>query len=329
MKRFQNILFARNAEHNQKAMVRALALAKRNQARLSFLETPEEISDVSVFGLPNETVNRLKQAALKHSRQDLEELEQLQGDRGSVQIEFQVVEGIRFLTIIREVLRGDYDLVIKAAEGHEGFISSLFSTTDMHLLRKCPCPLWLMKTDGPETIKQIVAAVDFDLPDVEGANEALNQQIVEMAISLAHVEGAELQVVHAWQSMNDLPFYGLQSDMAAGMTVLIDTEDCLEEVKVSRERSLSMLMHSVRDKVGPELFDAVKPVAYAIRGGAEDVITEQVRSDNVDLLVMGTMGRVGIPGFFIGNTAESILNQIDCSVLAVKPAGFKSPVTLE
>jgi nucleotide-binding universal stress UspA family protein len=47
---------------------------------------------------------------------------------------------------------------------------------------------------------------------------------------------------------------------------------------------------------------------------------------NVDLVVMGTVARAGIPGFFMGNTAESILNQIDCSVLTVKPPGFVSPV---
>jgi nucleotide-binding universal stress UspA family protein len=40
------------------------------------------------------------------------------------------------------------------------------------------------------------------------------------------------------------------------------------------------------------------------------------------------VGRVGIPGFFMGNTAEEILDQIDCSVLAIKPPGFESPVSL-
>jgi len=30
----------------------------------------------------------------------------------------------------------------------------------------------------------------------------------------------------------------------------------------------------------------------------------------------------------IGNTAESILDQMDCSVIAVKPPGFVTPVKL-
>jgi len=32
-------------------------------------------------------------------------------------------------------------------------------------------------------------------------------------------------------------------------------------------------------------------------------------------------------GHLIGNTAEKILHQVDCSVLTVKPDGFVSPVT--
>lgn len=47
------------------------------------------------------------------------------------------------------------------------------------------------------------------------------------------------------------------------------------------------------------------------------------------LVVMGTAARTGIPGFIMGNTAETILNRPDCSVLAVKPPGFVTPVTVE
>lgn len=332
MKRFRNILFARNIRHNEIAFAHAIALSRDNKAHLSFLETPEEISDISVFGLPNEAIDQLKQDALEHSRQDLVQFVELQRegiDTDDIPVEFRVVQGVRFLTIIHEVLRGGHDLVIKCTEGDGGVLSRLFSTTDMHLLRKCPCPLWLVNPQGSKTIKRIVAAVDFDLFGVAGVNDALNRQIMEMAISLAHSEGAKLHVVHAWQSMNDTPFNGLQPDMAAGMSVFIETEDCIDEVQEARERSISQLMDVVRDEVGAEIFDAVKPITHAIRGKASEVIIMQTEVFDADLLVMGTIGRIGLSGFFIGNTAESILNQVNCSVLAIKPAGFKSPVTLE
>ena len=47
-----------------------------------------------------------------------------------------------------------------------------------------------------------------------------------------------------------------------------------------------------------------------------------------DLVVIGTVGRTGIPGLIIGNTAENVLQTTSASVLAVKPSGFVSPVTL-
>jgi nucleotide-binding universal stress UspA family protein len=68
---------------------------------------------------------------------------------------------------------------------------------------------------------------------------------------------------------------------------------------------------------------------HVLQGWADQVIPDFAKQHQVDLIVMGTVCRTGIPGFFIGNTAEKILNRINCSVLAVKPEGFISPVELD
>jgi len=44
---------------------------------------------------------------------------------------------------------------------------------------------------------------------------------------------------------------------------------------------------------------------------------------------MGTVCRTGVAGFFIGNTAEDVLNQVESSVLTVKPDGFVTPIELD
>ncbi|NMT50792.1 universal stress protein, partial [Vibrio parahaemolyticus] len=51
-----------------------------------------------------------------------------------------------------------------------------------------------------------------------------------------------------------------------------------------------------------------------------------VESIEVDVLVMGTLARTGISGYVIGNTAENILQSINCSLVALKPDGFVSPI---
>jgi len=44
------------------------------------------------------------------------------------------------------------------------------------------------------------------------------------------------------------------------------------------------------------------------------------------LVVIGTVGRSGVPGLLIGNTAEKVLSTVDCSVLTLKPEGFETPI---
>ena len=48
-----------------------------------------------------------------------------------------------------------------------------------------------------------------------------------------------------------------------------------------------------------------------------------------DLIVVGSVGRAGGPGFSTGNTAEEVLQTAVAPVLGVKPAGFSfaRPVT--
>jgi len=76
--------------------------------------------------------------------------------------------------------------------------------------------------------------------------------------------------------------------------------------------------------------DGITPQIHLPRNdSAATVIVELAKKQSIDLLVMGTVCRTGLPGFFIGNTAEKVLSEVNCSVLTVKPEGFVTPVTLE
>ena len=59
------------------------------------------------------------------------------------------------------------------------------------------------------------------------------------------------------------------------------------------------------------------PITILMEGEAQEKIPEYVKDNDIDLIVMGTVCRTGIPGYFIGNTAESILSEVSCSVLTV------------
>ena len=74
---------------------------------------------------------------------------------------------------------------------------------------------------------------------------------------------------------------------------------------------------------------AIEDSLSGAKGFAEEIIPQFVVSQGIDLVVMGTVARTGIAGLLMGNTAERLLQRLVCSVLAVKPEGFVSPISLE
>ncbi|HET6424500.1 MAG TPA: universal stress protein, partial [Planctomycetaceae bacterium] len=55
-------------------------------------------------------------------------------------------------------------------------------------------------------------------------------------------------------------------------------------------------------------------------------IVATAESLSADLIVLGTIGRTGLQGLLVGNTAERVLDHSPCGVLTVKPDGYVSPV---
>jgi nucleotide-binding universal stress UspA family protein len=231
---------------------------------------------------------------------------------GGIDVDTRVLSGVPFIEIIREVLRFGNDIVIKDPDTFVRGGKVTVGSTSMHLLRKCPCPVWLVRKAPENRFERILAAVDPEPGDTE--RNALNRKILELSTSLAAFEECELFIVRAWDSIAE--------EFPAVKSHFDDYETYLERihmVRVKATREFLGQFHGNHDK-----FD----VRY-VMGMPEAVIPEVAEKENVDLVVMGTVARTGIPGLLIGSTAEAVLGQIECSVLAVKPEGFVSPVTLE
>ena len=325
MQRFKDILcVVRPGESCQDTLERAAVLTENNQAKLTVVDVIERVT--AGIGMPDGgPISAALQAAMI-SAHEARLLPLIEPYRKRLDFDFRILVGTSFLEIIREVLRHDRDLVIKAADTQD-WMDRLFGGNDMHLLRKCPCPVWLIKPRQPAGHRRILAAVDVDNgypPEEAAAIAALNRQVLEMASSMALAEFAELHIVHVWEAVGE-------SVMRSAFMRLSEAKiaDYVEQVQAQREQSLEQLLTEMRTRLGEKSFAYLKPRTHLLRGWARKEIPALAKQIHADLLVMGTVARTGIPGFIIGNTAETILNQIDCSVLAIKPPGFATPVTLE
>lgn len=324
MQRFKDILCVLvPGQESVVALKRAAALANNNQARLTVVEVIDKIPSYTKQLDRVLSPDNLQAKIVEQHRHGLEEL--VAPWNRNIEIQTKVLIGIPFLEIIREVLRNEHDLMIKTAESG-GLLDRVFGSDDMHLLRKCPCPVWLVKSESPKAYNRILAAVDVDdaYPSEElNTRHLLNLQILEMAISLALSEFAELHIVHVWEAIGE-------SVMRAALTATPDEKIIayVEAVRQQNKQNMNVLMDEIIDELGRNALEYLKPQTHLIKGSARNEIPAFAGEINADLVVMGTVARIGIAGFFMGNTAETILNQLDCSVLAIKPPGFESPVTL-
>jgi nucleotide-binding universal stress UspA family protein len=308
MKRFKNIVyFAEGTDESDHAIERAFLLADNNQARLTLLDViapidiPEDVTERFDFDL----VEMLKQQRLEQ----LEALAEPFKTKDSLTYT-KVLVGTPFIEVIKAVASHGYDLVIKSARCCDGLSDRIFGSTDLHLLRKCPCPVWVDRPGAAAQYEQVLAAVDPMAP----ANDNCAQLVMDLATSLGRRESAKVDVVHAWTVHGE-------SLLRDGRYRLSQTEyDLLmNQTMYQHKEPLQQLLQNYPLSIGD-------PAVHLINGEASTVIHQISDRLNADLIVMGTVGRSGIPGLFIGNTAEEVLQNARASILAVKPPSFVSPV---
>ncbi len=295
MRRFRNILyvFEKSVEHNA-SVDRALDLARRNGATLTFARLVEE-----------------------ESPQPDPELEELvAGNRGDgAELRSLLLSGTPHVAVIRQVLRAGHDLVMKTASpDDDDFLSRLFGTLDTRLLELCPCPVWIDKPIPHTHYARIMACVDpFDVEEPE-----LDVIILDLAASLAETERAILYVVHAWQIEGETQMRGRAFSESAEREI----EGLVERERQRRQAALDALLEPLLDR-------GLRINAQLVKGEPEVVVPKKVKEFEIDLVVLGTHVTSHLAGLVLGNTAEAVLRQVECAVLAVKPPGFETPVRLD
>jgi len=309
MKQFKNILLVYGP--NQQTLELAVRLAKNNYARLNIIDVIKQIPPQRSHLASQISSLNLKEFLVKEHQKWLKKLIGPIYEE-SIRVSTTVVFGTPFLEIIREVLRKKHDLVIMTAEGRGGLKERLFGSTSMHLMRKCPCPVWVVRPNLQKQYARILAAVDPE--PLNKKRNSLNTLIMDLANSTADFEKAELHIVHAWTLFSET-FLTVRGHLPYD-----ELNKLIMQEEVMHKKQIETFIKKYK-KGGFRL--------HILKGEADEVIPRIARAEKVDLLVMGTVCRTGIPGFFIGNTAEKVLNKVSCSVLTVKPEGFVSPVTLE
>ena len=111
----------------------------------------------------------------------------------------------------------------------------------------------------------------------ESAHIKLDHQIISLARQFAATYGSEAHFITAFQDLNHVP----------------DDEDIARDCGVKREH------------------------VHLKQGKTADMIRDVATELDVDLIIVGTVGREGIKGRVIGNTCERLLDQTHSDVLVL------------
>jgi len=301
MKRFKNILVVYNgAVGSEDALTQAVMLARTNRANLTLVDVlhPSTVS----WALCNER-EKLLERIVNHLKLD-----------GVNCAAFMVRIGSEPDEIINQVIRGQHDIVIASAEGGNAIRNALYGKTAVRLIRKCPCPVWLLKPDHSLQFGRVLAAVDPDPNRPEC--DTLNTKIMDLSTSLAVSYNAELHLLHAWEVL------GKDRDTL-----------CSELRDKTRDSLLEKHLHNHKRRVEDLLcnyrLEHIRHSIHLPRDMPERAILKTVNDEAIDLIVIGESSRSGLAGLLNGHAAEAILSAVRGGVLTVKPASMTVEQSIE
>jgi universal stress protein E len=307
MSAYNNILVVLDPSvEKQKALNRAIELVRLQGGKLTAFLSVYDFSYEMTTMLSGEERESMRQAVIKDRELWISDF--LAAPRaGGINVEIKVVWHNRpFEAVVHAVLEDKYDLVIKGTHDHDVLKSMIFTPTDWHILRKCPCPVLLVKEHDWPQGGNIIAAVNAG--SQQQHHLALNQTVINKAQQMAKMLNANTHLVNAYP----------------GTPVNIAIE--IPEFN-PQEYSNTMKYHHL-DAVSElaNQFNIAQENCHVKEGMPEDVLPGMAQTLDAEMVIIGTIGRTGFSAAIIGNTAEHVIDRLDCDVLAVKPADFVSPL---
>ena len=198
--------------------------------------------------------------------------------------------------VVRRVNETKPSIVIKSTRHHNKLARLVLSNEDWELIRYCSAPLLLVKTHLWETSPVFIASVDPDHANDKPA--ALDNKLIASAQSLASISGGDVHLFHsAWMP----PLSGVypvktdEEEEGRKLTKLAEDNGLCQS---SAHWSVQDILHALPDKV------------------------EEL---NASAVVIGAVSRSRLDRVLIGNTAEKILDKLECDVLVIKPDEMPPP----
>lgn len=283
------------------AVNKAAQLAAALSAKLELFHDIADPITIDALGGPKLPLRALKANVRRSAIEGLERLAAPLRARGLTVSTAAAWDYPPYEAILRRAVAIGSDLIV-APRRDRHRLPALLGYTDWELLRLSPVPVLLVKTSTPYRRPTLLAAIDPT--HAHAKPTALDQRILDYGMEVGRALRGALHVVHAYIPRPLPP------------TVTFDTK-----------RRKSWLADNQRD--AHQAFDDAlgKSTVSALRrhlvcGDPAAAIPATARKTRTAIVVIGAVSRSGLKRLFIGNTAESVMDELRCDLLVVKPAKF-------
>ena len=282
---------------SQPAFEAALLLARRFGARLELLMIDYQDLHAAYFSPPTATLQEFHDSVTAAHRHVLERMASRASADG-VDALCEALWGTPFHEVVlARVAATQPDLVVKHSVHHGRVERTLFTGSDWHLIRECPVPLLLVKDPARLEGGRLLVCVDplhaHDKP------AALDRRLLRTAAMLAGPLGSEVHALHVFA-------------VPAPVTVIGDAYIAAAAVPPPE----SSVEHAATELRALAVEHSLPPGHAHLRvGRPARAILDEASTLGAGIVVMGAVSRGRLDRWFVGNTAEAVLDRLACNVL--------------
>jgi universal stress protein E len=278
---------------------KAAQLAAALKAKLELFHDMDDPILIDTLGRPGYSLRSLKADTRRVAIDGLERLAMPLRARGLTVSTAVAWDYPAYQAILRRAAAIRADLIV-APRRDRHRLPALLGYTDWELLRLSPIPVLLVKTSIPYHRPTVLAAIDPT--HAHAKPSALDERILDCGGQVARALRGALHVVHAYMPLPLPP--AVTFDIKRRQALLADAQ------------------YESRQRLDDALKKRTIPAArrHLVRGLPAAAIPATARKTGSALVVIGAVSRSALTRLFIGNTAESVMDELRCDLLVVKPA---------
>jgi universal stress protein E len=287
------LVIADPIDEDQSAFAKALEFSKATDSTIHVVGFCYESMGEYEVQDEDYDYSSIKVELVRHSEEWLSEF--IADKKADIDITHEVVwEKHIYQWILDHCKVRSYDLIIKTGHRSE---SAFYTPTDWQLFRYSNVPVYIVAVEKRKSDKVVLVALDFMSKSEE--KQALNKELLESGFRLAVQIGGTLHCCHA------VHIATLVSDLD-----LIDVPAHVHKVeKKVLERAEPLLQE----------YDIGFDNLHIKQGEPWKVLNSLSSTLNAECIIVGSMGRTGIAGKLIGNTAEKIIRKAKRDLLVISP----------